>query len=72
MEQNRNLMRNIGLVLVLLTPITAFISFAIFAILFGEENIEGENANAVLSVLAHAGHRQRCHHHQAHPRPPNT
>ena len=51
MDQRRTVMRNFGLGLVLASPVAAFVSFAVFSIVFGEERFEG--ADEHIDALAH-------------------
>ncbi|NNF69281.1 MAG: hypothetical protein HKN01_05880 [Acidimicrobiia bacterium] len=50
MDQRRTVMRNFGLGLVLASPVAAFVSFAVFSIVFGEERFEGADGVTGLGV----------------------
>jgi len=52
MDDSRKMMRVLGLVLALSTPISAIISFALVAIVIGEDRLEGANGDT--TVLGYA------------------
>lgn len=52
MEPRRSVLRNAGAVIALSTPITAFISFAFFAIALGEHRLEAADGTTALGYLA--------------------
>lgn len=49
-ERQRSTTRNLGLLLALSTPITMFVSYAFFAVLFGEEHFEDEQGATDLGI----------------------
>lgn len=54
MEHRRKTMRSAGLVLALTTPISAFVSFALFSTIFGEQRFEADGGTTGLGYLVMA------------------